>query len=240
MRKVWYPGYKQRTERHLSLSMSISVKLRWSPASVSQLSFMLSRSSISLCSRNGNWTTSRIQPVLEPLVGNFMLSRSSISLCSRNGNWTTSTIQPTGARTICVSLSVAQLHVERVLDLSMLSKRQLNNEQDSTGARNSVTDPDPSDLYVLGLRISYSDVRIRIRIRILLLSCKNSKENLYSYWLLTFYLWKMMKMYLQKVPNKQKKLFFKLVFVGVLKVNGVPVNTRIRIRTKMSWIRKID
>jgi hypothetical protein len=31
--------------------------------------------------------------------------------------------------------SVAQLHVEQVLDLLVLSKRQLNNEQDSTCAR---------------------------------------------------------------------------------------------------------
>ncbi len=44
--------------------------------------------------------------------------------------------------------SVTQLHVEQVLDLLVLSKRQLNNEQDSTCARNSVADPDPSEQYV--------------------------------------------------------------------------------------------
>jgi hypothetical protein len=42
-------------------------------------------------------------------------------------------------------------------------------------------------------------------------------------------------MYVQS--NKQKNVFFKLVFVGVLKANDE--NSSIRIRTKMSWIRNI-
>jgi hypothetical protein len=61
----------------------------------------------------------------------------------------------------------------------------------------------------------------------------NSKKNLYSYYFMTFYLRKIMYLYLQKVISRKTRK--KIVFVGVLKVNDE--NSRIRIHWSEARIR---
>ena len=112
------------------------------------------------------------------------------------------------------------------------------------------------------IRIRLSEVWIRIWIRllrllILLSSCKNTKKNLDSYylWLFsTFYLWKIMLMYLQTVISR-KNVLKKIVFLLAswrsmtkkagsgsririrIHVRCMDPRIRIRIHPKMSWIR---
>ncbi len=105
--------------------------------------------------------------------------------------------------------------------------------------------PDPSEPYDFGPHRS-------IRIRILISSSKNRKNNLDSYCLVIsfclFIFKKIMSMYLQKVI---RRFFLYLFFVGILKFNDENsririqirirfirgMDPRIRIHTKMSWIR---
>jgi hypothetical protein len=101
-----------------------------------------------------------------------------------------------------------------------------------------------------------------IRIRILLSSCKNSKKNHDSYYFVTLFDFLSLENYVN-VPsnsNKQKKCLNKNCFlIGILKVNdeksririqdpdpnpnpdplvrGMDPRIRIRIHSKMSWIR---
>jgi hypothetical protein len=80
------------------------------------------------------------------------------------------------------------------------------------------------------IRIHLSEVWIRNRLRILLSSCKNSKKNLDSYYFVTLFDFLSLKNYVN-VPsdsNKQKNVFKKIVFVGILKVNDE--KSRIRIQ----------
>ncbi len=103
------------------------------------------------------------------------------------------------------------------------------------------------------IRIHWSDVWIRIRI--LLSSCKNSKKNLDSYYLVTlfdFYLW--IDENVASKSKKQKKLVLKTSFLlaswrPMTKIAGSgsgsesisqrhgSMDPRIRIHPKMSWIR---
>ncbi len=84
-----------------------------------------------------------------------------------------------------------------------------------------------------------------IRIRILLSVSKNSKKNLDSYCFVTsFGLFLSLKnnLYVPSKGNKQKTFFLNLFFVGILKVSDENLlvrgmDPRIRIHTKMSWIR---
>ncbi len=71
----------------------------------------------------------------------------------------------------------------------------------------SWSEPDPEDPYVSGPPDPVPLVRgtVWIRLRILLSSSKNSNKNLDSYCFVTFttfYLWKMMQLYLHKVISK--------------------------------------
>ncbi len=71
---------------------------------------------------------------------------------------------------------------------------------------------------------------VQIRIRILPLSSKNSKEKpsflLFCDYIMTFNLWKLMKIN----TFKSKKKRFNIFFVGVLKVTDKNIRIRIRIR----------
>ncbi len=104
------------------------------------------------------------------------------------------------------------------------------------------------------IRIHLSEIWIRIRIP--LSSCKNSKKNLDSYYCATLFDFLSLENYVN-VPlnsNMQKKMFKqKLFFIGILKVNDeksririqdpdplvrdMDPRIRIRIHSKMSWIR---
>jgi hypothetical protein len=108
-------------------------------------------------------------------------------------------------------------------------------------------DPDPDPLV---------RIRILLWIRILLLSCKNSKKNLDSYYFVTLFefLSLINDVNIASKSHRHKKLCKKLVFDGILKVNdenrririqdplvrGMDPRIRIRIHPKMSWIRNTD
>jgi hypothetical protein len=104
----------------------------------------------------------------------------------------------------------------------------------------SVPNPDPSDPYVFGSpgsgsgSISYnygSGPSI---------NNKNGKKNLDSHGFATTFDFLYLKndVNAHSKSNMQKNIFFKLVFVGVLKVNDE--NSRTRIHTTMAWIRNTD
>jgi hypothetical protein len=91
------------------------------------------------------------------------------------------------------------------------------------------------------IRIHSSVVWIRIRlwprIRILLSASKNSKKNLDTYCFVTSFGLFIFEndVNVPSKSNKQKNILQNLFFVGILKVSDE--NSRIRIHTKMSWIR---
>ncbi len=94
--------------------------------------------------------------------------------------------------------------------------------------------PDPDPSLVVQIRIL-----LFVQIRILASSSKTSKKNLrflpFCDFFMTFYLRRMMEMYLTKLISKAKIRFF-----GILKVTDEKSRIRIRIRTKLSRIRNTD